>query len=110
MYIFFPKLEFVLIVVSPTKFNIVFSIAKFVCLLYISAVRRGDLPLLKWVRTQDPPCPWNWRVTDYARLDKHFDLVKWLRTQDPPCPWMDRTKAKAIAYLGEAEVASWFKE
>ena len=46
---------------------------------------------------------WDW----HSAVHGHWALLKWLRTQDPPCPWYRDTEAKAKEHLGEAEVASW---
>eukprot|EP01041_Mallomonas_annulata_P002711 gene2711-5336_t len=41
----------------------------------------------RWIRSQDPPCPWNEQTCAYyASCERHLDALKWL-SQDPPCPW-----------------------
>ena len=44
---------------------------------------------------------------EMAADNGHWSVLKWLRTQDPPCPWSAETEAKAKEHFGEAEVASW---
>jgi len=46
----------------------------------------SHLHILQWVRSQEPPCPWN-KLTCVAAASGHLDVLKWLRSQDPPCPW-----------------------
>lgn len=50
------------------------------------AAMNGDLKTLKWLRSQDPPCPWNERVYSDAFFNKHVETIKWMRSQNPPCP------------------------
>ncbi|WZN65589.1 putative ankyrin repeat protein [Chloropicon roscoffensis] len=47
----------------------------------------GHLEVLKWLRAQNPPCPWNWEACWRAAEEGHLEVLKWLRSQDPPCPW-----------------------
>lgn len=80
------------------------------------AAKDGKIEILKWLRSQDPPCPWDegcWNVaaqygntetlrwlkekncprpTDYwpclvAIENGYLETVKWLRAQEPPFPW-----------------------
>jgi len=40
---------------------------------------------LKWLRSQDPPCPWDeWACTKAAQ-GGHLDVLKWLIEND--CPY-----------------------
>ena len=48
--------------------------------------RGGHLDVLKWLRDQDPPCPWDWETCAWAAEGGHLDVLKWARSQDPPCP------------------------
>jgi len=45
------------------------------------------LLVLKWLRDQSPPCPWDWWTCRKAAAGGHLEVLKWLRNQDPPCPW-----------------------
>jgi hypothetical protein len=53
-------------------------------------VKHG-LEILKWLRSQNPPCPWNMHTCAYAAGNENngLEILKWLRSQDPPCPWED---------------------
>ena len=69
----------------------------------------GWLSVLKWLRVQDPPCPWNEWVCHRAAQGGHLDVLKWLRKQDPPCPWDENTFFVA-AEKGHLEVLKWLKK
>ena len=43
--------------------------------------------MLQWLRTQDPPCPWDESTCEAAAGGGHLEMLQWLRAQDPPCPW-----------------------
>ena len=51
------------------------------CLL---AAASGNLPLLKWMRCQDPPWPWDSNVMSAAAKDPK--MLQWILQQEPPCP------------------------
>ena len=55
------------------------------------AASNGQLDVVKWLRSQNPPCPWNEWTTYFAAENGHFDVLKWLHSQNPPCPWNERT-------------------
>lgn len=80
------------------------------------AVRRNDTELVRWLRSQNPPCPWGdslqvatrkknyelvnllsslecpWEdVMGDALSKQDEDMIKFLRSCDPPCPWGDTT-------------------
>merc|ERR1711967_84411 len=59
------------------------------------AAQGGHLEVLKFLRAQDPPCPWNVQTCSEAALGGHLEVLKWLRSQDPPCPWDVGTCASA---------------
>jgi hypothetical protein len=45
-----------------------------------SAAEYGYLDVLRWLRSQDPPCPWN--ASDCLRLAEkggHWEIVAWIR-------------------------------
>ena len=50
-----------------------------------NAAKGGHLDVLKWLRSQDPPCPWNKETCRYAALSGHLDVLKWLI--DNGCPY-----------------------
>ena len=68
----------------------------------------GHLEVLKWVRSQDPPCHWDEETCAWAARDGHLDILKWMRSQDPPCPWGQWTCSKA-ALGGHLDVLKWVR-
>ena len=54
------------------------------------------MDVLQFLRSQDPPCPWDEHTCFYAVREGHLEVLKWLRDQDPPCPW-GRRYCKALA-------------
>ena len=73
-----------------------------------SAARYNHLEILKWCRAQIPPCPWDEQVYRYAALNGHLEILKWCRAQIPPCPWDERTCATA-ALNGHLETLQWIR-
>ena len=73
-----------------------------------NAAENGHLDVLKWVRSQDPPCPWDEETCDYATYHGHLDVLKWLRSQDPPCPW-DEYACHEAASNGHLDVLKWLR-
>ena len=70
------------------------------------AAQQGHLEALKWLRDQDPPCPWDeWTFIFAAELG-HLDILKWARSQDPPCPWHESACSYA-AERGQLDVLKW---
>ncbi len=57
----------------------------------------GQLHVVQWLRSQDPPCPWNDETCSSAAENGHIHILQWLRTQDPPCPW-DESACLSEAY------------
>ena len=55
----------------------------------------GRLHMLKWLRSQDPPCPYNRSSCSNAAKFGHLHVLQWLRSQSPPCPWNERTCSDA---------------
>jgi hypothetical protein len=78
-----------------------------------AAVAGGHVPVLRWLRSQDPPCPWRGSVVEWAVIRGHtavlacllelgcvldeaacsvavahcnLNVLRWLRSLDPPCP------------------------
>jgi hypothetical protein len=49
----------------------------------------GHIEILKWLRSQKPPCPWSERVCVKAAYNGDIETLKWLRSQNPPCPWSE---------------------
>ena len=72
------------------------------------AAQGGSLEALKWLRDQDPPCPWGESVCTSAAKVGHLEVLKWLRAKDPPCPWGESTCYDA-AKGGQLEVLKWLR-
>ncbi|KAJ1443327.1 hypothetical protein B484DRAFT_321707 [Ochromonadaceae sp. CCMP2298] len=93
------------------------------------AARGGHLNVLRWLRAQHPPCPWNimtcYRAAQNGHLDNppcpwnedscasaerdgHLDVLQWLRAQDPPCPWHERSCTYAAGH-GHLHVLQWLR-
>jgi hypothetical protein len=72
------------------------------------ATQNGHLEIVQWLRAQDPPCPWDIWVCAFAAENGHLDVLKWLRSQDPPCPWDERVCAFA-ARNGHLNVLQWVR-
>ena len=70
------------------------------------AAENGQLDVLKFLRSQDPPCPWSEGTCTGAARKGHLDVLKWLRSQDPPCPWSTWTCYYAAVY-GHLKVLKW---
>merc|ERR1711907_284901 len=74
------------------------------------AAEGGHLEVLKWARSQDPPCPWNKWTCEGAAKGGHLDVLKWARSQDPPCPWSrDECRERARRY-GHQHVVDWIDQ
>ena len=73
-----------------------------------AAAKGGHLEVLKWARSQDPPCPWDEFACEGAAKSGNLELIKWLRGQDPPCPW-DEASAEWAAFGGHIEVLKWLR-
>ena len=52
-----------------------------------AASKSGHLDVVKWLRVQNPPCPWGEDVCSSAAGNGHLDVLQWARSQDPPCRW-----------------------
>lgn len=53
--------------------------------LCTESATHGNLHIIQWLRSQDPPCPWDEFTCEKAALGGHLETLKWLRSQDPPC-------------------------
>jgi hypothetical protein len=72
------------------------------------AAASGDLDRLQWLRSQDPPCPWDYQTCAEAAVYGHLDVLQWLRAQEPPCPW-DAGACTAAACSGHLDVLQWLR-
>jgi hypothetical protein len=67
------------------EYNIIDKISEYE--LSLIAVKNGYLNIIKWLRSQNPPCPWSDETCYVAASYGKLEVLKWLRAQDPPCPW-----------------------
>ena len=72
------------------------------------AASGGHLEVLKWLRAQDPPCPWNVHTCGFAAEGGHLEVLKWARSQDPPCHWDEWTCVRAVS-VGQLKVLKWLR-
>ena len=45
----------------------------------------GHLEILKWLRAQDPPCPWDNTTCYFAAKRGHLEILKWIHVNGCPC-------------------------
>ena len=70
----------------------------------------GSLEALKFLRSQDPPCPWDENTCTWAARGGHLEVLKFARGQDPPCPWI-RSDCRAAARLSDHQhVIDWMDQ
>ncbi len=77
------------------------------CLCSLAA-GNGHLDLLQWLRSQNPPCPWDNYTCSGAASIGHLNVLAWLRSQDPPCPW-DENACYVAAKNGHLHVLQWLR-
>ena len=51
-----------------------------------AAAAAGRLDILKFLRHQNPPCPWSADTCTAAATHGHLAILHWLFSQTPPCP------------------------
>ena len=75
------------------------------------AAEKGNLDVLKWLRTEcTPPCEWSHVTCALAAREGHVDMLKWMRhVSDVPCPWDDLSCAQA-ARNGRLDVLKWLRD
>jgi hypothetical protein len=74
-------------------------------MLCAAAARRGDLPMLRWLRIQ-ARADWNVGVCAAAASGGHLDVLKWLRREG--CPWDEGVCAEAACW-GDLEMLRWLR-
>ena len=68
----------------------------------LQAAKGGQLEALRWLRSLDPPCPWDEeRMCEYAARGGNLELLKFVRAGG--CPWSERV-CSAAARSGNLEV------
>jgi hypothetical protein len=70
------------------------------------AAWNGHLHVLQWARAQPEPCPWDEETCSYAAANGHLHVLQWARSQPEPCPWDEDTCAGAAAN-GHLHVLQW---
>ena len=68
----------------------------------------GHLNVLQWLRSQDPPCPWDKYACSGAAERGHLNVLQWLRSQSPPCVW-DEDACSGAAKGGHLNVLQWLR-
>jgi len=63
-----------------------------------------DLETLKWLRSQDPPCPWDERTCAYAAGNGNLEVLRYARGNG--CPWDVETCLYA-ALGGHPDTLDW---
>ncbi|WZN65966.1 putative ankyrin repeat protein [Chloropicon roscoffensis] len=74
----------------------------------LRAAQEGHLEVLKFLRGLEPPCPWSLMTCALAAQGGHLEVLKWVRDQDPPCPWNEWTCVRA-ARGGSLDVLKWLR-
>ncbi len=66
--------------------------------------------VLEWLRSLNPPCPWNAEVmaASMAPYSRSHAMMQWMRQQQPPCPW-DETSTARAAVCGDLEALQWMR-
>jgi hypothetical protein len=72
------------------------------------AAAEGHVDVLRLLRAQDPPCPWGVLTCTLAAANGHVDVLQWLRAQDPACPWWELTSNRA-AENGHLDALRWLR-
>ncbi len=74
------------------------------------AVLGGHQSLVEWLRSLDPPCPWNADVMAAAMAPspRRHAAMQWMRQQFPPCPWDDFCTAQAAKWEN-LEAIQWMR-
>eukprot|EP01041_Mallomonas_annulata_P006998 gene6998-14238_t len=68
----------------------------------LGPIIRGHMDVLKWLRSQDPPFPWNEHTYTAAAEGGHLEVLIWLRSQHPPCLWDWQTCFDAASESNES--------
>ncbi len=72
------------------------------------AVLGKQQSLLEWLRSLDPPCPWDAAVMATASGHNSRAMMQWMRLQQPPCPWDENCTAHAASW-GHLEAVQWMR-
>ncbi len=68
------------------------------------------MEMLQWLRSQNPPCPWDELTAVAAAQRQDRCMIKWaLREAHPPCPWDERL-LNACSNEGLEDIIEWLRE
>jgi len=87
------------------KYSIDYVKSKNKCMF---AIEKENLTILKWLRSQDPPCPWDESTCSSAALNGHLNVLQWARSQNPPCPW-NKFTCESVARNGHLHILQWVR-
>ena len=71
-----------------------------------AAAADGRLDVLRVLRAQVPPCPYDTCACTAAAFHGHLEVLQWLRAQMPDCSW-DTSTLDAAASQGHLQVVAW---
>ena len=71
------------------------------------AAVNGQMALLQWAHTRDPPCPWDRGTCHGAAMRGDLAILQWARAQG--CPW-DAFTCECASRAGHLEVLQWARE
>lgn len=74
------------------------------------AIEYGHLEAVKLLRSRNPPCPWNQYACLAAANMGNLETLKWLQSQNPPCPWNPNRCLIEAKRQGCPEVVQWLEE
>lgn len=63
----------------------------------VRAAEYGQLEILQWLRSLDPPCFWNFQTILSAVKHDHWDVARWAYANGCPCPKLKRKYYKLLS-------------
>ena len=69
--------------------------------------KHGFLRALKWITSQDSPCPLDEKIFELATSNGHPNILQWLTSQEPPCPWNEDICYQLAIQQGHLNVLKW---
>jgi hypothetical protein len=76
--------------------------------LYEYAAKDGRIDMIAWLRSRDPPVPWDATVCATIAAKGHLQVLQWVRSQNPPCP-IDSRAFVAAARNGRMSILEWLR-
>ena len=71
-----------------------------------AAARAGKLPMLQYLRAQDPPVQWDASACRSAVSRGDMPMLQWMRSSDAPCPWDESVDRSGCRRLEHAAMAT----